>query len=191
MDTFYSLEELRDLGFKSFGENVKVSRKASIYGAGNISLGCNVRIDDFCCLIGGEGGIEIGSYVHIAFFCIILGNGGVVIRDFAGLSSRAAIYSATDDYSGEYLTNPTIPSEYLGISRGKVILNKHVIIGTNSTILPSVNIGEGCSVGAHSMVNKDLGPWGIYVGVPVKRIKDRKTDLLKLEKELIEMYGGI
>lgn len=189
MDSFYNVEELKALGLKSFGDNVKVSRKASIYGADKVSLGNNVRIDDFCCLVGGEGGIEIGSYIHIAFFCIILGNGGVQIKDFAGLSSRTAIYSATDDYSGQYLSNPTVPSEYLGITKGMVVLNKHVLVGTNSTILPSVKIGEGCSIGAHSLVNKDLESWGVYLGVPVKRIRDRKTELLQLEKELIKKYG--
>lgn len=189
MDSFYTLEELNSIGFRSLGSNVKVSRKASIYGAGNISIGSNTRIDDFCCLVAGEGGIEIGSHVHIAFFCVIVGNGGVVIKDFAGVSSRTAIYSATDDYTGEYLTNPTIPMEYLGISTGRVILNKHVLIGTGSTILPNVNIGEGCSLGAHSLVLKDLEPWGMYVGSPVRRIRDRKTNLLKLEEDLIEKYG--
>ena len=63
MDSFYSPEELKALGLKEYGEDVRISRKCSIYGAGNISLGSHVRIDDFCLL---SGKISLGSYVHIA-----------------------------------------------------------------------------------------------------------------------------
>lgn len=185
MDSFFSNEELSSLGLKSFGNNVKISRKCSIYSPESISVGNNVRIDDYCCLVGGEKGINIGSNVHIAFFCIILGNGGVIIEDFAGMSSRCSIYSTTDDYSGSTLTNPTVPAEYKAVINGEVHLGKHVIIGTNTTVLPNVYIGEGCAVGAHSLVNKSLDSWGMYVGVPVKRSKDRKKTLLEYEKAYV------
>lgn len=189
MDSFYSSEELQGLGLKSYGHNVKLSRKASIYMPETISIANNVRIDDFCCLVGGERGIEIGSYVHIAFHCILVGNAGIIIRDFAGLSSRVALYSVTDDYSGSFLTNPTVPKKYLNILKGEILLNKHVIVGTGSTILPGVNIGIGCSIGAHSLVTGNLGEWGVYVGIPAKRIKERNRDLLELEQDLILKYG--
>jgi len=185
MSSFYSEEELIGLGLRKFGKNVLISRKSSIYMPETISIGNDVRIDDFCCLVGGREGIVIGSNVHIAFHCIILGNGGVTIEDFAGLSSRCSIYSATDDYSGTSLTNPTVPSKYKIITEGKVRLGRHAIIGTNSTILPKVKIGEGCSVGANSLITKDLEPWGIYVGSPAKKIKERKKNLLELEKRYL------
>lgn len=183
MNSFYSTEELKQLGLKRYGDNVLISRKASIYMPETISLGDNIRIDDFCCLVGGRVGIKMESNIHIAFHCVILGNGGVYIQDFAGLSSRCSIYTATDDYSGKSLTNPTVPSEYKIITEGKVELGRHVIICTNTTILPNVTIGDGTSVGANSLVTKNLDSWGVYVGSPVKRIKERKKDLLELEKK--------
>lgn len=186
MNSFFTNDELKTIGLKSFGENVLISKKASIYMPESISIKNDVRIDDFCCIVGGNVGINIGSNVHIAFFCIIIGNGGVNINDFAGLSSRVSIYSATDDYSGLSLTNPTIPDKYKNVIEGPVELGRHVIIGTNSTILPNVKIGEGCSVGANSLVTKNLADWGIYVGTPVKKIKDRSRKLLELEKKYEE-----
>ena len=48
MDSFYSQEELKNIGFQTFGRNVLISRKASVYGAEQISLGNNVRVDDIC-----------------------------------------------------------------------------------------------------------------------------------------------
>ncbi|MBM3059473.1 dTDP-4-amino-4,6-dideoxy-D-glucose acetyltransferase VioB, partial [Escherichia coli] len=50
--------QLKEMGFKSVGENVKISDKASFYGCDNISIGNNVRIDDFCVFSAGEGGID-------------------------------------------------------------------------------------------------------------------------------------
>ncbi|MEC2449247.1 acyltransferase, partial [Bacillus cereus] len=50
--SFYSQEELSEIGFLSVGENVLISKKTSIYNPGAISVGNNVRIDDFCILSG-------------------------------------------------------------------------------------------------------------------------------------------
>lgn len=187
MNSFFTTEELSEIGFRNFGSNVRISKKCSIYNPSNISIGDNVRIDDFCCIAGGEKGVKIGSNVHIAIFSAIFGGGGVILDDFSGISSRTVLYSASDDYSGSFLTNPTIPEEYLNVEKGQIILNKHVIIGTNSTVLPNVEIGEGSAVGAHSLVTKNLEPWGIYFGNPVKRVKSRKKDLLDLEKKFTSL----
>lgn len=94
------------------------------------------------------------------------------------------IYSNSDDYSGESLVNPMIPEKYKNLETGKVIINEHFIIGSGSIILPGVNIESGVAVGALSLVKKDLSSWSIYSGVPAKKIKDRKKDLLKLQKKL-------
>ena len=84
-DSFYNQEELTALGFKAVGKNVLISRKTSIYGAQHISIGDNVRIDDFSLL---SGQITIGSYVHIAAYVGLFGGGGIVLDDFVGLSAR-------------------------------------------------------------------------------------------------------
>ena len=184
MSSFYDEEELKQLGFKRVGENVKISRKASIYGAGNIAIGNNVRIDDFCIL---SGCIEIGNYVHIAAYAsLFAGTAGIIMKDFSCVSSRCAVYAISDDYSGNSLTNPMVPDKYRGVREERVVLDKHVLVGTGSTILPGVFISEGASVGAMSLVNKSLEPWGIYVGIPCKKIKDREKTILHLEKEFLD-----
>ena len=82
------------------------------------------------------------------------------------------------------MTNPTIPDELRKVTEEKVTIGKHVIVGTGSTILPGVSIGEGGSFGAMSLINKSTEPWGIYVGTPCRRIRERKKDLLEFEKML-------
>ena len=98
VNSFYTYEELQKMGLKELGENVLISRKASIYSPEHIKIGNNVRIDDFCIL---SGDIEIGNYVHIAAYVALYGKNGIKIGNFCGCSARTTIYSATDDFSGE------------------------------------------------------------------------------------------
>ncbi|MGL5052217.1 MAG: acyltransferase [Cetobacterium sp.] len=185
---FYKREELEKIGFKSFGENVLISDKCSIYSPEKISIGSNVRIDDFCIL---SGDIKIGDYVHIAAYSALFGGAGIEMEDFTGLSSRVTIYSVSDDYSGEFLTNPTIPNKYKKVDEKKVVLKKHSLVGASSIILPGVLLEIGTSIGANSLVNKSTEEWSIYFGNPVKRLKSRKQDLLELEKQfLAEQKNG-
>lgn len=182
--SFYTKEELQTLGLSNFGEDVRISRKASIYNPGMISIGNHVRIDDFCVLSAGKAGIDIGHYVHIAVFCSLIGSGNIKLNDFSGLSSRVSIYSSNEDYSGKHLTNPTVPDKYTGVIHADVYLGKHVIIGAGSVVLPGVRLEDGVAVGSLSLVSKDCRGFGIYSGVPLRRIGERKRDLLLLEKKL-------
>ena len=182
MNSFYSESELLNLGLKSVGKNVLISKKVSIYGEKNISIGNDVRIDDFCIL---SGNIKIGNNVHIAAYAALFaGECGIEFEDFSGISSRTTIYAVSDDYSGEYLTNPTVNKKFRNILEGKVTLKKHSIIGASSLVLPNVTIGEGTAIGACSLVTKDCDEWSIYAGTPVKRIKDRSKKLLVFEHNL-------
>jgi len=183
MNSFYSVDELEKIGFKALGENVLLSKKSSIYGAKNISIGSNVRIDDFCIL---SGNIKLGSYIHIAAYCALYGGDkGITINDFANLSSRISIYSISDDYSGNTMTNPMIPEKYKMILSDEVTIEKHVIIGSGSVVLPGIILKEGSSFGAMSLINRSSEPWSINVGIPSIKIKNRSKKLLELEKEFI------
>jgi dTDP-4-amino-4,6-dideoxy-D-glucose acyltransferase len=180
-----SAEQVKAIGFRNSGSNVAISDKASFYNPSNISIGSNVRIDDFCVLSAGSGGIELGSNIHIAVFSSLIGTGKMQLCDFANISSRVSIYSSNDDYSGEYLTNPTVPKEFTGVRSADVFIGRHVIIGSGSIVLPGLRLEDGAAVGALSLVNHNCEAFGIYVGIPAKRIKDRKRDLLELEQEYL------
>lgn len=188
MNSFYSNEELAKIGFHSVGENVLISKKASIYKPELIDIGNNVRIDDFCIL---SGNIKLHNYIHISACCCLFGgSSGIEFFDFTGLSSRSAVYAESDDYSGMAMTNPMVPMEYRKVTGGKVVFEKHALVGTGSTILPGVILGEGVSVGSMSLVLKDLEPWGIYVGIPCKRIKNRDRNIIELENKLLRENAG-
>ena len=178
----YTEAELQALGFATIGKNLQISRKASFYGTERISISDNVRIDDFCILSAGEGGIEIGSHIHIGVNSSLIGAAKITLADYCNISSRVAIYSSNDDYSGEYMTNPMVPVKYTNVQHSEVTIGKHSIVGCGAVILPNVTIGEGCAVGALSLVTKSLSSWGVYVGIPAKYVKNRSKKLLTLEK---------
>ncbi|HGN1279171.1 acyltransferase [Proteus mirabilis] len=182
--SFYTQEQLLKIGFKSIGKNCKISSKASIYRPEEIEIGNNCRIDDFVIL---SGKIYLGNNIHIAAFCnLSAGQCSILFEDFSGLAYGCHVFTGTDDYSGRTMTNPTVPLKYKGLKEKNIIIGRHSIIGTNSIIMPGVNIAEGTAVGALSMVTKSTKPWGIYFGNPAKRIKERKQDLLLLESEYLK-----
>ncbi|MCI8574353.1 MAG: acyltransferase [Oscillibacter sp.] len=184
MEGFYSSEELKSLGLKAVGRDVLISKKASIYLPEKISIGDHVRIDDFCFLVGN---ITLENYIHISPYSSIHGTGGgtVTMKDFAGLSSYSTVYAASDEYSGEKMTNPLIDEEYRKVVCSDIIMEKHSVVGVHSVLLPGAYLAEGTAIGAMSLVSKPTEAWGIYIGVPARRIKDRKKDCLYLEREFL------
>jgi galactoside O-acetyltransferase len=185
-----SREDVEKLGFFSVGKDVQISDRASFYNTPKISIGDNVRIDDFCVLSAGLGGIFIGNYIHIGVLSSVIGAGKITISDFCNISSRVAIYSSNDDYSGAAMTNPTVPSQYTNVYHEDVFLGRHVIIGSGSVILPGATFEEGAAVGALSLVKGNCEAFGIYAGSPVRRIKSRKRTLLDLEKEFLSVTNS-
>ncbi len=169
------------LGFRHVGKNVRLSDKASFYNPAMISIGDHSRIDDFCVLSAGEGGISIGNYVHIAVYTSLIGKGSIRIDDFSNISSKVAIYSSNDDYSGEFMTNPTVNEQFTNVSHGDIILGKHVIVGSGSLLLPKITVGEGACIGAMSMINKDCEAFTVYTGIPATKVKARSRKLLEQE----------
>lgn len=182
--SFLTQNELEKIGFRYLGNNVLISDKCSIYNAKNISIDDNTRIDDYCILSAGEDGIEIGKYVHIACFASLIGKSKITMKDYSGVSSRVSVYSSSDKYDGEWMTNPCLPSTVTNTIHKEVIIGKHVVIGSNSVVLPGVNLCDGSSVGAMSLVNKSIDTPSVYAGIPAKKIKDRKSNIFELEKTL-------
>lgn len=182
--SFYTRKELEEIGFANLGNDVLISRKSSIYGAEKMEIGNHVRIDDFCFLMGN---IRLGDYIHIAPYSnLVAGDAGIQMCDYSGLSSRVSIYAVSDDYSGLAMTNPTVPDEYTNVIKKSVLIEKHAIIGASSVVLPGVVIREGSSCGSMSLINKSTDAWSINVGIPSRKIGDRKKDLLLLEEKLKE-----
>lgn len=184
---YFTDQELAQLGFAAYGDDVKISRNCAIIGAKNLRIGSHVRIDDYVVISAASGSLELGSYIHIAAGAYLGCSGGITMADFSGVSQGAKIYSASDDYSGAALTNPTVPKKYLKVDVAPVVLGRHAIVGAGSIVLPGAYIAEGTAVGAMSLIKRGFqcAPWGVYFGSPARKVADRSKALLEAEAALL------
>ena len=185
MSNFFKIKDLIRMGVTVKGTNVKISKLARIYNPHGLTLHDNVRIDDFT-ILSGRGKIEIGNFVHIGPHSYITSFTNILLKDYVGLSAGVKLFGSSDDYSGKYMTNPTVPSKYLGTVSGDITLNEHCIVGSGSLVLPNVVMGVGSAVGSLCLITKNTMPWKLYAGSPAKIIKDRSKKCMELEKKLIK-----
>ena len=177
---FYSNDQLKKLGFKKIGKNVQISNLCRFYKfKGNV--GNNTRIDDYCIF---KGNINIGKNVHISSFCYFAAvESKISIGDLTGISNKVSIYGVSDDFIGNYLTNPTVDKKFRNIIKGEVQIGKNVSIGAHVIILPKSKIGDSVSVGASSIVNRKLKSGYIYVSTNSLK-KVIKKDVKLINKKL-------
>ncbi len=182
---YYSREEIEQIKFRNVGEDVQISQLARIFRPERISLGNHVRIDDYCML---SGDIEIGNHVMMTTGVkIACGKSRIKVGNYVGFGFQTVVVGEADDFSGQYLNGPTVPDEYRLITGKYIEIGDNCIFGANCTILPNVIIGDGCSFGAMSLVNKDTKPWGIYYGIPCRRVKEREKRIIQLANEIDKM----
>lgn len=108
--------------------------------------------------------ISVGKNFFANYNCTIIDVAKVTIGDNCQFAPNVSIYTA-----GHPL-HPDIRNtlyEY-GIH---VTIGNNVWIGGNSVVLPGVNIGDNCVIGAGSVVTKDIPPWSLAAGNPCRVIR--------------------
>lgn len=108
-------------------------------------------------MVQHKDSLTMGRNVDIGAFSYLNAKNGIVIEDEVEIGSHCSIYSVS-----------TIDHK-----EGKVILKKNCKIGSHSTIMPGVTVGENSIVGAHSFVNKDIPTNCIAYGVPIQVVIEK------------------
>ena len=106
-------------------------------------------------LVQNSAGLELGYKTDIGAFTYINARFGVVLEDEVQIGSHCSLYSLS-----------TIDDKH-----GQIVLRKSCKVGSHSTIMPGVTIGENSIIGAHSFVISDIPENCVAVGVPAKVIK--------------------
>jgi galactoside O-acetyltransferase len=161
---------------KQCGEDVFISANIEIRRPQLISVGSHTAIDSHVYITTGA---EIGDYVHISPFTSIIGGASAMLYmgHFTGMAAGCRIICASDEHLGHGLTNPTVPEAYRdNVNIAPVRFENFATVGSNVIIMPGITLGEGCVVGANSLVTKDLQPWTIYVGSPARAVKVRPRE---------------
>ena len=167
---------------KSCGKNVIIGKTVRIRYPELVEIGNNVIIDDFTYI---STALKIHNNVHISSGCKIIGGkkAYVEMKSFSTLAPNVVLSAGSDDYNSGIAT-PMIPLDYKANAViGKILLNKHCIVGTGTVVLPNITFKEGACVGALSLVNKNLKEYTLYVGIPVRELSERnKSEIMDLEK---------
>jgi acetyltransferase-like isoleucine patch superfamily enzyme len=146
----------------------------------NFTAGFGCRIEAFpfnndsieCILIGEN--VQINDYVHIgAIGSITIGN-NVLMASKIYISDHN--HGSYDDLISDHPMS--IPEERKAICK-PVVIGDNVWLGESVCILPGVTIGEGCVIGALSVVSKSIPPFSIVVGNPAKVIKKYDFEINK------------
>jgi acetyltransferase-like isoleucine patch superfamily enzyme len=96
--------------------------------------------------------LRLGKIFDIGTFTYINCQDGVEIEDYVQIGSHCSIYS-----------HSTIDNK-----KGRVILKKNCKIGTHSTVMPGITIGENSVVAAYSFVNRNIPKNELWAGIPAR-----------------------
>lgn len=141
----------------------------------NIGINCRF-LDD----------VSVSEYVQIGSYTSINGPGTrieaninkIVIGNFCSIASGVVIQEYYHNYNrlSSYFINKNIFKENIKkdiVSKGSIIIEDDVWIGSNCIILSGITIGRGAIIGAGSVVTKDVSRYSIVAGNPAKPIKHR------------------
>jgi acetyltransferase-like isoleucine patch superfamily enzyme len=135
---------------------------------GRIRIGDQGWIEKGAVLWAFDGSIRTGTNVFLGPYVTIYGHGGVEIGDQTLVSMHATILSSNHTVPGREKIIRAQPDILLPTKIGRDIW-----IGANAVILGGVTIGDGCVIGAGSVVAKNLPPFSVAVGVPAKIVRSR------------------
>src|SRR5947207_1019250 len=122
---------------------------------------------------GGKGSfIEIGHHSHFAPGCILYGWGGLKIGPYCNIAAHCVFATIGHDQvrRGEQ------PMAVVAPVPGPITLVEDVWLSANVTVTANTTIAKGCIIGANAVVTRDTEPYGLYVGIPARRLRDRRRE---------------
>lgn len=159
---------------KYCGKNVRIFQLAKIINPQFAEIDDNVIILDYV-FIDAMPSLKVGKYTTIAWHSLIEGRANVQIGDRCFLGPGTKILGSTYEFDGYYTTEHMCEGQDVSkIRYGDIKICDDAYLGANCVVMPGVTIGEGALVGANTFVNRNLKPWGIYFGNPVKMIGERE-----------------
>ncbi|MGH7995521.1 MAG: acyltransferase [Opitutaceae bacterium] len=147
---------------------VRIRRGFARGGRGELRFGRGVRISRGALIESWGGRIDVGDRVFIGPYAIVYGHGGVRVGDDTLISMHCRILSS----------DHTVPPPGVRINTQPDVLRatrigSDVWLGAGVTVLGGVSIGDGCVVGAGSLVSQDLEANSVAMGAPARVVRKR------------------
>lgn len=145
----------------------------STYIDNNVSIGKNTKIWHFCHILSGS---EIGNNCSFGQNCVTGPN--VTIGNGVKVQNNVSIYEGVECEDDVFLgpsmvfTNVINPRAFIvrHDEFKKTLLKRGCSIGANATIVCGITIGEYALIGSGAVVNRDVKPYALMVGVPARQI---------------------
>lgn len=166
---WFYLKFIKLSGFSRIGKNVTFDGIPKfLFPCSKIEIGSHSRVGSWCVFQGNENSnIIIGKRVTINDGAFITSNYSITIGDNTSIGE----YVSIRDYNHKYDKDIFIKDQgYIG---APINIGCDCWIGRGVIILPGVSIGTGSVIAANSVVNKDIGSYQVYGGVPAKFLKNR------------------
>lgn len=155
------------------GDHVTFSAYTIVTGTGRLLIDDHVGFYVNTCIElgreGDDGVLKVGHHSHFAPGCLLYGNGGLDIGPYCNIAAHTVFATPGHDHR-----HPETPMALLPDRLGPIRLVRDVWIGANATVTMNTTIAEGCVIGANAVVTRDTEPYGIYAGVPARRIAKRR-----------------
>ncbi len=135
-----------------------------------IEIGANSTIDSFVKLkpAGGKGDIKIGKRVYINSCCVLYSGNGICIGDDVLIAANCTIAPVNHEYTNKL---KKISNQGHARSKGGVIIEDNVWIGSNTVILDGSHICSGTVIAASSLVRGKCESNRVFGGNPLREIK--------------------
>ncbi|SDU63360.1 hypothetical protein [Jiangella alkaliphila] len=172
------------------GDNVRIGRGFHCQGDVRMTVGANVTFHPWCFVQGaGEVGVEegveffpstyistgdaqgrirIGRRTHFAAGCALYGKHGLTIGAYCNIAAHVVLSTVQHDPRRHPEPMALAPQD-----GGPITLADDVWIGANATVTPRTAVARGCIVGAGAVLTRDTEPYGVYGGVPARRLRER------------------
>ncbi len=182
-------------GIEFMGDNLRKDLKfcgegVVLYPLCKMIRACNAELDNYCRIldntfIDAGKSLKIGKHSMITWFVLIEGGANTKIGDRVFIGPGTKVLTSTYEIEG-YFSAEFIPEGCRATKYGDITIEDDAYIGAECVLMPGVTIGEGAVAGANCLVNKDLEPWGIYVGSPCRKIGERKKPPKEMREKLFK-----
>ncbi|MBW3491682.1 DapH/DapD/GlmU-related protein [Bacillus sp. FDAARGOS_1420] len=186
----------RKIGLRGCGRILFVGRRVQLKNKNLIEFGSGVTLEDYVLLDGlSKNGLKIGNNVKIGSHSIVacsgslknLGKGLIIgddsgIGDFSFFGAAGGIKIGSNVIMGQNVRFHSenhnfdridIPIKEQGVTNKGIAVGNDCWIGSGAVFLDGVEVGEGCVIGANTLVNKNIPAYSVAVGNPVKIVKSR------------------
>ena len=169
----------RSVAFKSFGRDSTIEPgQVALFGQKYISIGSHCHIATGCQIFATDSRgnerfhpeIIIGDYCHIGSNSHLTAISGIYLGNNV-LTGKSILITDNAHGATDLKTLQEAPLSRPLVSKGPVRIGDNVWIGEKASIMPGVEIGEGCIVAANSVVTHNVPPYCVVGGIPAKILK--------------------